>query len=75
MCFFIMNQRNNDDYNKEPVLYCKKCLSLRIMDVQYLDNAFYCDQCGATNVDTIDIEEWEKLYKDRYGHRFLENNY
>ena len=33
----------------------------------------YCDECGSTNIEQCSIQEWEKLYKERYGHNFLEN--
>lgn len=63
------------EYNAEPVYYCKRCLSLRILDVSFLDNSEYCDECGSTDIGTCSIEEWEKLYESRYGHSFLNNTY
>lgn len=56
-----------EDYNSEPVHYCKKCLSLKIMA---FDNSDYCDICGNTDIETTDIESWKKIYKDTYGKEF-----
>lgn len=66
----IENQPN--DYNEMPVLYCKHCLSLKIRCVPRMEDSDYCDECGSTNVGECSIEEWEALYKNRYGHRFLD---
>ena len=65
------NQPN--DYNKIPVLYCKQCLSLKIRNISIIEDSEYCDECGSTNIGKCSIEEWEMLYKNRYGHKFLEN--
>ena len=64
------SQPNN--YNDIPVLYCKHCLSLRVRDIQMMEDSDYCDECGSTNIEECSIEEWETLYKNRYRHRFLE---
>lgn len=56
-------------YNKEPVLYCTSCLSLKIMGVDDMD---YCDDCGSTDVVSSSIEEWENLYIQRYGKKFID---
>lgn len=58
-----------DDYNDEPVYYCKNCLSLRIKIVGGYD---FCDECGCTDIKTAHISDWEKLYEERNGHMFLE---
>ena len=64
------NQPN--DYNSEPVFYCKHCLSLTIMHIPIVEDSEYCDKCGATDIETCSIEEWESLYEKKYGHKFLE---
>lgn len=72
--YIIMeNNINTIDYNQEPVFYCKKCLSLKIRDVEHIDGSEYCDECGTTDIGTASIEEWENLYVQRYGHKYLEN--
>ena len=62
-----------DDYNQDTVLYCKRCLSLRIMNVPMMDDSDYCDECSSTDIGECSIEEWETLYRERYGHKYLEN--
>lgn len=62
-----------NEYNQEPVFFCKKCLSLKIRDVEYLEDSEYCDECGSTEVAQASIEEWDKLYSARYGHHYIDN--
>lgn len=62
------------DYNSEPIFYCKHCLSLKIRDAG-LSYLLYCDDCGSANILSTSIEEWEKLYKEKYGFKFLDKNY
>lgn len=56
------------DYNEEPVVYCSNCLSLKIRDV---DGVEYCDECGCTDTSEANIKDWENLYEQRYGNKFL----
>lgn len=58
-----------EDYNNEPVYYCKNCLSLRIMDLN--DKISFCDRCGSTEIGTCHIDEWKKLYKKKYGREYI----
>ena len=68
-----LNTENQpDDYNGVPVLYCKHCLSLNIRSIPKIENSDYCDKCGSTDIEECSIEEWETLYKSRYGHKYLE---
>lgn len=62
------------DYNNEPVFYCSRCLSLRIRDAG-LPDLLYCDECGSSNIETANIEEWEKMYESKYGLKFLDKDY
>lgn len=62
----------NNPYNEEPVYYCKHCLSLRIKTAPHCDLP-YCESCNSTFVDQISIEEWESLYKERYGINYLKS--
>lgn len=62
-----MNQTNR--YNEEPVYYCPRCLSIKIK--ADIADYCYCEDCGSTRIDTADIFEWEKMYKQRYGIRYL----
>ena len=55
------------EYDKEPVYYCPRCLSLEIKaDINTFDRL----KMLATS-----IFEWERMYEARYGFKFLENNY
>lgn len=62
---------NSEEYNNIPVFYCKHCLSLKIKTVVTGLNLDYCDECGSTDIDTTDIENWRNLYRDRYGFDYL----
>lgn len=62
----------NSEYNKIPVVYCKHCLSLRVGDIPIIEDSDYCEQCGSTDIGECLIEEWENMYKERYGHKYLE---
>ena len=43
------------EYNKEPVFYCKHCLSLKIRDAG-LPEVLYCDECGSTEALSANIK-------------------
>lgn len=70
-----MSNLNTDrqlEYNSEPVYYCKHCLSLRIRHVASMEDSEYCDECGCTDIQKTNIGEWEKLYKNKFGHKLLD---
>lgn len=56
-----------NEYNDIPVHYCKSCLSLKIINDTGFEGLDYCESCGSTNIDLIHINEWEKLFRNRYG--------
>lgn len=60
---------SHKEYDEEPVVYCKHCLSLRIMSI---DGIELCDDCGSAEFEQTDIYNWEKLYENMYGHKFVE---
>lgn len=60
-----------EEYNKEPVHYCTRCLSLA---QKSFSDYYYCDNCGCTNSESSSIEEWENKYVNMYGHKFIEDN-
>lgn len=62
---------SKQEYNEEPVFYCKNCLSLKIKTVQVDSNLDYCDECGSTSIAQTNIEEWRDTYKNRYGTDYL----
>lgn len=60
-----------ENYNEEPVYYCGDCLSLGVKSVSVGNDLLYCDKCGSTDIKVTSIEEWEVLYKEKYGVKFL----
>lgn len=62
-----------NDYDSEPVKYCSKCYSLKIKHDDIIDDD-YCDDCGCTDILECGIDEWEKLYEERYGKSFTKKN-
>lgn len=53
-----------EEYNQEPVFYCKHCLSLRIKSAAGED---FCDYCGSTDIGTASIFEWQDMCMKRFG--------
>lgn len=66
------NQNNQVDYNAEPVFYCTRCLSLKVMNESHLPDLEYCGDCGSTNIETTDIKTWELMFEQRYGLKLLD---
>lgn len=62
---------NSEEYNNEPVFYCKNCLSLKIKTVTAGLDLDYCEECGGTDIKQAHIEEWRTLYKNKYGFDYL----
>lgn len=67
----IEKERKRQEYNNEPVFYCTRCLSLRIMSVPKSEDCF-CDKCNSNQIGQTSIEHWGELYKERNHHSFLE---
>ena len=65
----VTNNLSPQEYDDEPVFYCKNCMSLRIKNIGGILD--YCDDCGSTDIGIINIHIWEKLYIKRYGIKFL----
>lgn len=63
---------SKEEYNKEPVLYCNTCLSLKVISTA--DGTDFCDLCGSTDIVSSSIEEWQKRYEKRYGVSQLKEN-
>jgi hypothetical protein len=58
------------DYDAEPVKYCAKCYSLKIVYEDTVDSDC-CYECGSSDVLEAPIDVWEKKYERRYGHKFV----
>lgn len=61
----------NINYDEEPVVYCTKCYSLKIKYEETIDSDC-CMDCGSTETAETSIHQWEELYKQRYGHKYIE---
>lgn len=65
---------SKDKSNSEPITYCKTCLSIHIKTAEFEDTkqeVDYCISCSNTDLDKTHISEWEDMYEERYGERFL----
>ena len=67
------------DFNNEPICYCKTCLSIQIKTVKFPEgpngekrDVDYCLACSNTELAEAHITEWEDMYEERYGERFLD---
>lgn len=66
------------DWNNEPVTYCKTCLSIQIKTVTFPDapkdnkDLDYCIPCGNTELETTHISEWADMYEEKYNERFID---
>ena len=69
------------NYNKIPVFYCKKCLSLAVYcedadepseEGKNTNELKYCLDCGEHNIGTTTINVWERLYQEKYGVKYLD---
>ncbi len=58
---FSMDEKKDrrNEYDDEPVYYCKRCLSLRIMTMKGCGD--YCDRCGGVCVGTASIQDYERM--------------
>lgn len=69
---------NKELSEREPVKFCSLCLSLAVkivevnkdndMDEKEID---YCSCCGQTSISEAHITEWEDMYEEKYGQRFI----
>jgi len=68
-----MEKEYDESYDDDPVYYCKRCLSLNIRDIPLVEDQMYCGECGTVDVGVAPtIHEWKKLYKEKYGHDYIE---
>ena len=57
---------------EEPWTFCPKCYSIKFRFEDSLGTDC-CEDCGCTDLRTSTFEEWDKLYRNRYGRPFLED--
>lgn len=65
-----MSNKHQESYDDEPVFYCKRCLSLNIKQMPITDQE-YCGECGSADIATIGIDEWNLMYREKYGHDYI----
>lgn len=66
----VMSSKTND----EPITYCKTCLSIRIKTIEFKETnqeVDYCTACSNTELDETHIYDWERMYEEKYGTKFL----
>lgn len=66
----MSEQLKINDYDSEPVMFCSRCYSLSIIYEEAIGSDC-CGECGCSDMKTATIDEWEKLYEGRYGHKFV----
>lgn len=59
-----------NEYDSEPIAYCAKCYSLKIKHEDIVGTDC-CMDCGCSDIEEATIEEWEKKYRERYGHDYV----
>lgn len=59
-----------EDYNNEPIFFCKECLSIKIRCTR--DDIDYCDECGSIDIGQTSILTWVHYYTKQYGKPFLQ---
>lgn len=64
----LKEDTQHSTYDAEPVIYCKRCLSLAIRTENGTD---YCDKCGSTETDSANIFDWEVMYGTKYGGNYV----
>jgi hypothetical protein len=63
---------SKEEYNNIPVLFCNRCLSLRIRQID--DEIDFCDECGDIDISETHIEKWEIDYEKKYNKKFIQLN-
>ena len=70
--------KSKDNFNNEPITYCKTCLSISIKTVEFPKteagedrDVDYCTCCSNTDMGECHVEEWEEMYAEKYGEKFL----
>ena len=59
-----------DEYNNEPMHFCKTCLSANIRELSS-SNLFVCGECGNSKLDEAKVNDWIEMYTKEYGKPFL----
>lgn len=68
----MSQQEKITEYDSEPIVFCAKCFSPKIKHEDALD-IDYCGDCGCSEIREASVYEWEDLYENRYGHKYIVN--
>lgn len=60
---------NKEQYNSVPVLYCKDCLNLAI--IEEIEDIPSCNKCNSVNIGECSIQEWDEMFFKKYGYHYL----
>lgn len=63
-------QEKLKDYDSEPVKYCPRCFSLKVRYEEAIGSDC-CMDCGCSDIAEASIEEWERMYRNRYGAAYV----
>lgn len=60
-------KKKQAEINEIPIVYCSKCLSLRVVRKNGSEHILYCDNCGADafHLDSCNIFRWQELCEER----------
>ena len=68
----LENSEREINYNDDDVWYCSSCLSLKIVNLGEDELVpCYCASCGSTDVTTSHVDDWDRMYKKRYGKNYI----
>lgn len=54
-----------NEYDAEPVFFCKQCGSLKILSFRCAQD--YCGKCGSTRIGISSIYKWLEIYGREEG--------
>lgn len=69
----MSNQDKIEEYDSEPVVYCARCYSLKIKHEDAIDSDC-CMECGCSDILSTSIQDWERMYENRYRKKFVVKN-
>lgn len=65
---------SREEYENEPVHYCVNCLSLNVKELPDV-KLDICGECGNTDIQTTDMDNWTQLYNAEYGTAFIQEEF
>ena len=74
-----MEEGVEKNYNDEPVCFCIRCLSLKIVNMNFGERGddptknCYCYDCGSTYIKQASIDQWSDLYETKYHKKYIKD--